>query len=229
MWRHFHPSWCAVGPWGTPTKCRAIWQIARTIYQIVLQIFIPLGVPKAHGELLRKLPLMVETRIGKNTDRNEKWWRYFHPSWCAVGPWGTPTKCRAIWQIARTIYQIVLQIFIPLGVPKAHGELLRKLPLMVETRIGKNTDRNEKWWRYFHPSWCAVGPWGTPTKCRAIWQIARTIYQIVLQIFIPLGVPKAHGELLRKLPLMVETRIGMKNGGVIFIHLGVHTIHGELL
>ncbi|MEI2607367.1 MAG: hypothetical protein V9G20_01920 [Candidatus Promineifilaceae bacterium] len=35
-------------------KCRAIWQIARTIYQIVLQIFIPLGVPKAHGELLRK-------------------------------------------------------------------------------------------------------------------------------------------------------------------------------
>ncbi|MEI2612465.1 MAG: hypothetical protein V9G20_27815 [Candidatus Promineifilaceae bacterium] len=25
-------------------KCRAIWQIARTIYQIVLQIFIPLGV-----------------------------------------------------------------------------------------------------------------------------------------------------------------------------------------
>ncbi|MEI2612819.1 MAG: hypothetical protein V9G20_29600 [Candidatus Promineifilaceae bacterium] len=28
-------------------KCRAIWQIA-------LQIFIPLGVPKAHGELLRK-------------------------------------------------------------------------------------------------------------------------------------------------------------------------------
>ncbi|MEI2610282.1 MAG: hypothetical protein V9G20_16785 [Candidatus Promineifilaceae bacterium] len=36
-------------------KCRAIWQIARwTIYKIVLQIFIPLGVPKAHGELLRK-------------------------------------------------------------------------------------------------------------------------------------------------------------------------------
>ncbi|MEI2608503.1 MAG: hypothetical protein V9G20_07715 [Candidatus Promineifilaceae bacterium] len=35
-------------------KCRAIWQIARTIYQIVLQIFIPLGAPKAHGELLRK-------------------------------------------------------------------------------------------------------------------------------------------------------------------------------
>ncbi|MEI2608504.1 MAG: hypothetical protein V9G20_07720 [Candidatus Promineifilaceae bacterium] len=26
-------------------KCRAIWQIARTIYQIVLQIFIPLGAP----------------------------------------------------------------------------------------------------------------------------------------------------------------------------------------
>ncbi|MEI2607890.1 MAG: hypothetical protein V9G20_04585 [Candidatus Promineifilaceae bacterium] len=35
-------------------KCRAIWQIARTIYQIVLQIFIPLGVPQAHGELLNK-------------------------------------------------------------------------------------------------------------------------------------------------------------------------------
>ncbi|MEI2610170.1 MAG: hypothetical protein V9G20_16225 [Candidatus Promineifilaceae bacterium] len=31
-----------------------LWQIARTIYQIVLQIFIPLGVPQAHGELLRK-------------------------------------------------------------------------------------------------------------------------------------------------------------------------------
>ncbi len=40
-------------------------------------------------------------------------------------------------------------IFIPLGVPQAHGELLH--------------------------------------KCRAIWQIARTIYQIVLQIFIPFG------------------------------------------
>ncbi|MEI2607794.1 MAG: hypothetical protein V9G20_04080 [Candidatus Promineifilaceae bacterium] len=26
-------------------KCRAIWQIARTIYKIVLQIFIPLGAP----------------------------------------------------------------------------------------------------------------------------------------------------------------------------------------
>ncbi|MEI2613071.1 MAG: hypothetical protein V9G20_30910 [Candidatus Promineifilaceae bacterium] len=35
-------------------KCRAIWQIARTIYKIVLQNFVPLGVPKAHGELLRK-------------------------------------------------------------------------------------------------------------------------------------------------------------------------------
>ncbi|MEI2607889.1 MAG: hypothetical protein V9G20_04580 [Candidatus Promineifilaceae bacterium] len=35
-------------------KCRAIWQIARTIYQIVLQIFIPLGVRPAQGELLRK-------------------------------------------------------------------------------------------------------------------------------------------------------------------------------
>ncbi len=30
--------------------------------------------------------------MGRNTDRNEKWWRYFHSSWCAVGPWGTPTK-----------------------------------------------------------------------------------------------------------------------------------------
>ncbi|MEI2608117.1 MAG: hypothetical protein V9G20_05750 [Candidatus Promineifilaceae bacterium] len=36
-------------------KCRAIWQITQwTIYQIVLQIFIPLGAPQAHGELLRK-------------------------------------------------------------------------------------------------------------------------------------------------------------------------------
>ncbi|MEI2611896.1 MAG: hypothetical protein V9G20_24940 [Candidatus Promineifilaceae bacterium] len=36
-------------------KCRAIWQIAQwTIYKIVLQVFIHLGAPKAHGELLRK-------------------------------------------------------------------------------------------------------------------------------------------------------------------------------
>ncbi|MEI2611100.1 MAG: hypothetical protein V9G20_20920 [Candidatus Promineifilaceae bacterium] len=60
-------------------------------------IFIPLGVPKAHGELLR--------------------------------------KCRAIWQIARTIYQIVLQIFIHLGVPKAHGELLQNRTIMSELGV----------------------------------------------------------------------------------------------
>ncbi|MEI2613070.1 MAG: hypothetical protein V9G20_30905 [Candidatus Promineifilaceae bacterium] len=50
----------------------------------------------------------------------------FHPSWCAAGTWELLRKCRAIWQIARTIYKIVLQNFVPLGVPKAHGELLRK-------------------------------------------------------------------------------------------------------
>ncbi|MBP7999853.1 MAG: hypothetical protein KA338_11400, partial [Chloroflexi bacterium] len=65
----------------------------------------------------------------------------------------------------------------------------------------------------------------------ANWQIARTIYQIVLQIFIPLGVRRAHGELLRKCRAIWQIaqwtiyQIVLQ----IFIPLGVPQAHGELL
>ncbi len=34
-----------------------------------------------------------------NTDKNEKLWRHFHPSWCAVGSWGTPEKISFEFQV----------------------------------------------------------------------------------------------------------------------------------
>ncbi|MEI2609174.1 MAG: hypothetical protein V9G20_11155 [Candidatus Promineifilaceae bacterium] len=56
------------------------------------------------------------TRIGRNTDEDENCGVIFIPLGAPLAHGELLRKCRAIWQIARTIYQIVLQIFIPLGV-----------------------------------------------------------------------------------------------------------------
>ncbi len=64
------------------------------------------------------------TRIGRNTDGNENGSVIFIQLGVRFVHGELLRKCRAIWQIARTIYQIVLQVFIHLGAPKAHGELL---------------------------------------------------------------------------------------------------------
>ncbi|MBP8056814.1 MAG: hypothetical protein KA314_13320 [Chloroflexi bacterium] len=57
------------------------------------------------------------TRIGRNTDGNENGSVIFIQLGVRFVHGELLRKCRAIWQIARTIYQIVLQIFIPLGAP----------------------------------------------------------------------------------------------------------------
>ncbi|MEI2613365.1 MAG: hypothetical protein V9G20_32410 [Candidatus Promineifilaceae bacterium] len=59
----------------------------------------------------------METRIGRNTDGNENGGVIFIHLGVRSVHGELLRKCRAIWQIARTIYQIVLQIFIPLGAP----------------------------------------------------------------------------------------------------------------
>ncbi len=66
-------------------------------------------------------------------------------------------------------------------------------------------------------------------KCRAIWQIARTIYQIVLQIFIPPGEHPAHGKLLRKCRAIWQiARTIYQIVLQIFIPLGALKAHGKL-